>query len=56
MKGGGERLNYRAIAAMVVLSAALGALNNMHVDEERRVPWSGWGDDEAEETDVQNPD
>ena len=39
--GCGMRFNLVVLAAMVLLSVLLGALNNLRVDEEKRVNWFG---------------
>ncbi len=46
------RFDFAVFAAMVLASIALGVLNNLRVDEEKRVPLAGYPEQEQEEEDA----
>ncbi len=43
----------RVVAAILAVSLAAGIANNLRVDDERRVPWSGAGIEPADENEFE---
>ncbi len=47
-----RRFNWAVIAALIVLSVLLGLLNNLRVDDEKRVNWFGGAVSSEEDVDM----